>query len=78
MPPFTGKGANYAMLDALELSDCLTSNRFADVASALASYEAAMLARMSPAIEESLASQDLLISPEAPANVAQFLAHGVA
>jgi hypothetical protein len=66
------------MLDALELADCLTSNRFADVASALASYEATMLARMSCAIKETLASQDLLISPEAPANVAELIAHRTA
>jgi len=73
MPPFTGKGANYAMLDALELADCLTSDRFADVAAALSGYEAAMLARMSPAIRETLASQDLLLSPEAPTNLVKLI-----
>ena len=28
MPPFAGEGVNMAMLDALELSKCLTGGRF--------------------------------------------------
>lgn len=67
MPPFTGKGANYAMLDALELADCLTSDSIPDLAAALAVYETIMLARMKPAIQETLASQDMIIASDAPA-----------
>ncbi len=54
------------MLDALELADRLTSDRFPDIAWAFADYEAVMLARMPVVIEETLASQDLMISACAP------------
>jgi hypothetical protein len=37
-----------------------------DVASAVADYGESMHARMEPAIEETLASQDLMILPDAP------------
>lgn len=66
MPPFTGKGANFAMLDAVELADCLLSGQFADVAKALRAYEIKMLARMSDAISETLAAQELMIAANAP------------
>jgi 2-polyprenyl-6-methoxyphenol hydroxylase-like FAD-dependent oxidoreductase len=70
MPPFTGRGANYAMLDAVELAERLVAaDRFLDVGEALADYEAAMLARMAPAIEETLAAQDWLIAAKAPENI---------
>jgi 2-polyprenyl-6-methoxyphenol hydroxylase-like FAD-dependent oxidoreductase len=69
MPPFTGKGANYAMLDAVELADNLTSGRFSDIASALRAYETIMLRRMSKAIAETLADQDVLIAPRAPEGI---------
>ncbi len=42
------------MLDALELADRLTSDRFPDIAWAFADYEAVMLARMPVVIEETL------------------------
>jgi 2-polyprenyl-6-methoxyphenol hydroxylase-like FAD-dependent oxidoreductase len=45
MPPYAGEGVNMAMLDALELSACLTSGTFADVHSAIAHYEQEMRAR---------------------------------
>jgi 2-polyprenyl-6-methoxyphenol hydroxylase-like FAD-dependent oxidoreductase len=67
MPPFTGKGANYAMLDALELADNLTSDRFA--AAAIHAYDMVMLARMSDAIRETLASQDMVIAADAPSGL---------
>jgi len=47
MPPYAGEGVNMAMLDALELSDNLTDNSFADVQSAIAAYEKQMRARAS-------------------------------
>jgi 2-polyprenyl-6-methoxyphenol hydroxylase-like FAD-dependent oxidoreductase len=45
MPPYAGEGVNMAMLDALELSDCLTDDGFADTPAAIAWYEGRMLAR---------------------------------
>jgi len=47
MPPFAGEGANTAMLDALELSKCLTSGKYNTVQEAISSYELAMRKRAS-------------------------------
>jgi 2-polyprenyl-6-methoxyphenol hydroxylase-like FAD-dependent oxidoreductase len=66
MPPWTGKGANFAMLDAMDLVEQLTSNH-ADIPSALRAYENIMLNRMSRAIAQTLEDQDVMISASAPA-----------
>jgi 2-polyprenyl-6-methoxyphenol hydroxylase-like FAD-dependent oxidoreductase len=44
MPP-SGEGVNTAMLDALDLSECLGSGEFNDIQAAIAAYEKQMLAR---------------------------------
>jgi 2-polyprenyl-6-methoxyphenol hydroxylase-like FAD-dependent oxidoreductase len=54
MPPFAGEGANMAMLDALELSACLTANEYSSMQLAIATYESAMLKRAAAATRESL------------------------
>ncbi len=45
MPPFAGEGANMAMLDALELSECLTSDKFKTLLEAISFYEISMRKR---------------------------------
>ncbi|MCJ2026925.1 FAD-dependent oxidoreductase [Methylobacterium sp. J-067] len=45
MPPFTGKGVNLALLDALELADALTTDPAAGIAEAVAGFERGMQAR---------------------------------
>ena len=45
MPPYAGEGVNMAMLDALELTEALTGDIFADSLSAITYYEAQMLQR---------------------------------
>ena len=45
MPPFTGKGVNLALLDALELADALTENPDRIVTDAVAAFERRMQAR---------------------------------
>jgi len=45
MPPYAGEGVNMAMLDALELSEALTGDIFADSLSAITYYEKQMLQR---------------------------------
>ncbi len=47
MPPYTGKGVNLAMLDALELADALTEGSGRDVTAAVAAFEARMQKRTS-------------------------------
>lgn len=65
MPPFAGEGVNMAMLDALELSQCLTSHNFTDVSAAIAAYEAQMLIRASATAAVTMESTAALHSPEA-------------
>jgi 2-polyprenyl-6-methoxyphenol hydroxylase-like FAD-dependent oxidoreductase len=52
MPP-TGGGVNVAMLDALELSKCLTNGNYSDIQSAIAAYESPMRTRAAAEVETS-------------------------
>lgn len=54
MAPFAGEGVNMAMLDALELAECLIDDKFTDIRSAIAVYEKQMRIRASEAIQMSL------------------------
>lgn len=54
MPPFAGKGANLAMLDALELSEHLTNTPFKDIKTAVHHFEKRMLDRAAKATEDTL------------------------
>ena len=65
MPPFAGEGVNMAMLDALELGLCLTSDDYADTHSAIAAYEKAMRTRASDTAQLTMESTAALHSPEA-------------
>jgi 2-polyprenyl-6-methoxyphenol hydroxylase-like FAD-dependent oxidoreductase len=65
MPPFAGEGVNMAMLDALELSQCLTGEDFPDTHSAIAAYEREMRVRAAEAAKDSLASGTAMHSTDA-------------
>ncbi|SHN39199.1 NAD(P)/FAD-dependent oxidoreductase [Chitinophaga sp. CF418] len=65
MPPYAGEDVNMAMLDALELGQCLTSNAFPDTLSAIAFYEQQMRIRAAETAAMSLESTDALHSPDA-------------
>jgi 2-polyprenyl-6-methoxyphenol hydroxylase-like FAD-dependent oxidoreductase len=54
MPPFAGEGANTSMFDALELSECLTSDKYHTLQDAIADYEQSMLSRAARAAKQSL------------------------
>jgi len=54
MPPFAGEGANTSMLDALELSECLTSDKYKTLREAISFYEVSMRQRASIAAKQSL------------------------
>lgn len=54
MPPFTGKGVNLALLDALELADGLTAEPVAAVTAAVEAFEMSMQERMRKEIGECL------------------------
>ena len=54
MPPFAGEGVNMAMLDALELSECLTSEKYTNLLEAIFTYETKMRKRASVIAKDSL------------------------
>ncbi|MFD2143950.1 FAD-dependent oxidoreductase [Mucilaginibacter antarcticus] len=65
MPPFAGEGVNMAMLDALELSVTLLSDKYADLQTAIAAYEVDMRSRASAIAQITMESTDALHSPGA-------------
>jgi 2-polyprenyl-6-methoxyphenol hydroxylase-like FAD-dependent oxidoreductase len=65
MPPYAGEGVNMAMLDALELSQCLLNDDFTTLQSAIAAYEKQMRARASETARETMESTAALHSPDA-------------
>ena len=65
MPPFAGEGANMALLDALELSECLTSATYPTLQDAITSYELAMRARAAMAAQDSLENGERMHSEDA-------------
>ncbi|MCV2485266.1 FAD-dependent monooxygenase [Flavobacterium sp. SH_e] len=69
MPPFAGKGANLAMLDALELSECLTNNQFLDLKTAISYFEKRMLERAAKAAKDTLRNGEQLHSKDALENL---------
>ena len=69
MPPYAGEGVNMAMLDALELSQRLTSDAFPDVRSAIAAYETQMRSRAAEAAIMTLEQTALLHAPDAIAHM---------
>ncbi|MCZ4244281.1 FAD-dependent oxidoreductase [Pedobacter punctiformis] len=65
MPPFAGEGVNMAMLDALELSECLTNNEHNSVQAAISFYEINMRKRASLIAQESLENGEKMHSENA-------------
>jgi 2-polyprenyl-6-methoxyphenol hydroxylase-like FAD-dependent oxidoreductase len=72
MPPFAGEGANMAMLDALELSEFLTSEKYKTVLEAISFYEINMRERASKATLESLENGEKMHSKDALKTMLEF------
>jgi 2-polyprenyl-6-methoxyphenol hydroxylase-like FAD-dependent oxidoreductase len=64
MPPYAGEGVNMAMLDALQLSESLTSENFSDLKSAIAHYEKQMFKRFAGVGKETMDNTDWMHSPD--------------
>jgi 2-polyprenyl-6-methoxyphenol hydroxylase-like FAD-dependent oxidoreductase len=67
IPPYAGEGVNMAMLDALTLSRALLTE--ADVASAMAAYEAEMFSRMRHITEDTMMNTEMFYAPDAAERV---------
>jgi 2-polyprenyl-6-methoxyphenol hydroxylase-like FAD-dependent oxidoreductase len=68
MPPYAGEGVNMAMLDALELSKMLLSERSSS--EAIATYEAQMFDRMRHMTADTMANTEMFYAPDAADRVA--------
>jgi 2-polyprenyl-6-methoxyphenol hydroxylase-like FAD-dependent oxidoreductase len=76
MPPFAGEGANMAMLDALELSEYLTSNSNNTLQEAISDYEVDMRKRAAVAAQESLENGVRMHSKEALDHILHMFSGG--
>ena len=65
MPPFAGEGANMAMLDALELSECLTSDKYNTLQESISFYEIEMRKRAAIAAKDSVENGERMHSETA-------------
>ncbi|GAB2692591.1 NAD(P)/FAD-dependent oxidoreductase [Mucilaginibacter koreensis] len=72
MPP-SGEGVNLAMLDALELSECLTNDDFKDTQAAIAAYEEQMRKRAAEELQDSLEMADWMHAKDAKDKMIQML-----
>ena len=72
MPPFAGEGANMAMLDALELSEHLTSEKHNSLLEAISEYEINMRKKASLAAQESLQNGEKMHSENALEKMLEF------
>jgi 2-polyprenyl-6-methoxyphenol hydroxylase-like FAD-dependent oxidoreductase len=72
MPPFAGEGANMAMLDALELSEYLTSNNYKTLQGAISGYEHHMRKRAAISTQESLENGERMHSEKSLATMLDF------
>jgi len=72
MPPFAGEGVNMAMLDALELSECLTTDKYHSVEEAISFYDLNMRKRASLIAKESLENGEKMHSRNALTTMTSF------
>ncbi|MVN23153.1 FAD-dependent oxidoreductase [Mucilaginibacter arboris] len=76
MPPYAGEGVNMAMLDALQLSESLTNEKFTDLKSAIAHYEKQMFARFAEIGKETLDNTEFMHSPDGLKKLIEMFGQG--
>lgn len=64
MPPYAGEGVNMAMQDAYELAECLLSDQFSDLKTAIATFEKGMCTRMAEMTQATLDATEMLHSSD--------------
>jgi tetracycline resistance monooxygenase len=64
MPPFAGQGVNVGLVDALNLSDNLTSGRYSTIEEAIGHYEQSMFSYAQKALLQSTANELEMIHPD--------------
>ena len=69
MPPYAGEGVNMAMLDALELSNCLANPQFSNLQAAIAHYEQHMRQRAAAVAQDTMEQTAALHAPEGLAHL---------
>ena len=72
MPPYAGEGVNMAMLDALELSQCLLSNAFTNAQSAIIDYESSMHRRFAEIGKMTMENTAWMHGPDALSTMLDF------
>lgn len=75
MPPFAGEGVNMAMLDALELSEYLTNNKYKSTLESISQYEKEMRERASVIAQESIENGEKMHSKNALSTMLEFFNH---
>jgi 2-polyprenyl-6-methoxyphenol hydroxylase-like FAD-dependent oxidoreductase len=75
MPPFAGEGANTAMFDALELTECLTADQYNTLQEAITAYETSMRKRASKAARQSLENGERMHSEGALGKMMAVFGH---
>jgi 2-polyprenyl-6-methoxyphenol hydroxylase-like FAD-dependent oxidoreductase len=75
MPPFAGEGVNVAMLDALELSECLTGDQYSTLRESISGYEIKMCKRASAAAHDSLENGERMHSENALQTMLDFFSN---
>lgn len=68
----SGEGVNLAMLDALELSECLTNEHFKDTQTAIAAYETAMRERAAREVATSFEMIEWMHAEDAQDRIIEF------
>jgi 2-polyprenyl-6-methoxyphenol hydroxylase-like FAD-dependent oxidoreductase len=76
MPP-SGEGVNLAMLDALELCECLTNDELNDLQTAMATYEKEMITRAAKEVRDSMEMKEWMHEEGAQARFIQLFCQPV-